>query len=135
LVRAEGQPRLVAADPDRGGRVLIGVDPAEQGVNLVEAVHQHQAWLEAQPEGRYFGAQELVTPLGTAFWSRGRWRADDGREIEEAIALVLHPDRTRIVRLGYRYPGGEDSSERVTELLELLGALEAPPEGGQPPTR
>lgn len=133
LARGDRAGLLLVTDPARGGRVLVGVQPPEEGVNLVEAIHEHQAWVEAQPEGRYFGAQELVTPLGTAFWTRGRWRGEDGREVEEAVALALHPDRTRIVRLGYRYPAADDSSARVTELLELLGSLEEIPSEAREP--
>ncbi len=132
LVRVDSGTELVPVEPSRGGRISLEVWSPDSGVNLIEAIRRHQDEIESRTQGSYFGAQELVTPLGTAFWSRGRWRTSDQEELEETIALALHPDRARILSLRYRYPAGDDSSDRVTELLELLASvegLEPPAEG------
>jgi len=56
-----------------GGVLWFTVGPEQDGVNLVAAVKAHQEHIEGLPEGDYKGAQELQGPLGTAFYSRGRF--------------------------------------------------------------
>ena len=70
-----------------------------------------------------FLGQELVSPLGTAFYSRGRFTLD-GEAVEEAKIFSLHPDGDRILTLRYRYPAGVDSSVRVQQLFDVLGTIE-----------
>lgn len=106
------------------GRVVVRVGPQETGVNLVAAVQQHQADVESRPDGTYHGARELEGPLGTAFYSRGGWVADDGTAMEETMVTAIHPSGDRRLDLVYTYPAGEDSSERVTALLGLLAEIE-----------
>jgi len=115
------------------GRVVISLLPAAAGLNLVEAVHRHQAAVSARPDGAYLGAQELTGPLGTAYWSRGRFTAD-GKPVEETVIFTLDPSGRRIVSIRYTYPAGGDSRERVRSLLDVLGEIEAIPPAGATPT-
>jgi hypothetical protein len=106
------------------GFVEMRVGPEETGVNLVAAVHAHQARIEGLPEGAYSGARELEGPLGTAFYSRGRFTTDDGA-VEETLLTVIHPSGGRRLDLVYTYPAGDDSGDRVTALIGLLAEVEA----------
>ncbi len=118
---------LTPVEKGRGGQLWVEVhEPAAGGVNLVEAVHAHQAQVEAKPSGKYVGARELVTPLGPAYWSRGRW-SQDGVTVEETRIFALHPDGRRMLVLAYVYPYGDDSGDRVRELVDVLAEVEAPP--------
>ena len=47
-----------------------------------------------------------------------------GTEIEETVIFALHPDADRIMTITYRYPAGVDSSVRVQQLFDVLGAVE-----------
>ncbi len=116
---------LGPSDADMEGTLRIGPAPGEAGTNLHEAVTAHRKEIEDRPGGSYLGAQELVGPLGTAYWSRGRYTRD-GRELEEAAAFTLDSTQTRIIRITYVYPAGDDSAERVQTLLGVLGQLEQP---------
>ncbi len=112
-----------------GGSVLFAVGPEETGINLVAAVKEHQARIESLPGGEYQGAQELQGPLGTAFYSRGRFQGDDGLE-EETVILSLHPSQSRLLEIIYDYPAGDDSAARVKELIGVLAEVEpTKPEG------
>lgn len=110
-------------DPAVGGDVVIATQPPEDGQNLVSAVAFHQAFIENQEDGDYQGGQELIGPLGTAFYSRGRFHLD-GKAVEETKIFTLHPDGDRILTLRYRYPAGVDSSVRVQQLFDLLATIE-----------
>ena len=110
-------------DPAVGGEVVIVALPPEEGQNLVSAVAFHEAFIENQEDGDYQGGQELVGPLGTAFYSRGRFTLD-GETVEETTIFSLHPDGDRILTLRYRYPAGVDSSVRVQQLFDLLATIE-----------
>lgn len=114
---------LVPADDSVGGRVTFSVGEEETGINLVAAVKRHQRMIEEQPESDYQGGQELVTPFGTAFYSRGRFLSGLD-EIEETVLLLKHPTASRLLTISYRYPAGADSSVRVEQLLDILGVLE-----------
>ncbi|NOZ77824.1 MAG: hypothetical protein GXP48_01335 [Acidobacteria bacterium] len=107
-----------------GGTIVIDELPKSAGLNLLDAVHGHQAAITARTGGKYLGAQELKGPLGTAFWSRGQYMSGRGR-VEETVIFTLSPDGTRIARLRYTYPAGNDSSARVKTLLDVLGEIEA----------
>lgn len=114
---------LSHTDPAVGGDIVIVALPPEDGQNLVSAVAFHQAFVENQEDGDYQGGQELVGPLGTAFYSRGRFTLE-GEAIEETKIFTLHPDGDRILTLRYRYPSGVDSSVRVQQLFDLLATVE-----------
>lgn len=110
-------------DPAIPGRVEFLVSSPEDGQNLISAMKFHQAFIENQEDGDYQGGQELVSQLGTAFYSRGRFVLD-GEATEETVVFSLHPDADRILRLRYRYPAGIDSSVRVEQLFEVLASVE-----------
>lgn len=109
--------------PERTGVMWVEAGEVSQfGIELDSAVWQDQESYDERPGGEYFGGQKLVSQLGEAYYSRGRFDGD-GREEEVAI-FALHPSENRLLTLHYRYPAGEDSAERLPELLELLGAIE-----------
>jgi hypothetical protein len=121
---AGGRPAVLeTADPADPGRILIEARPPEVGQNLPAAVAEHRSFIDQQDEGAYLGSQELVSPLGTAFTSRARYRID-GRETEETVVFALHPSGGRMITLTYRYPAGDDSATRVGRLLEVLESVE-----------
>jgi hypothetical protein len=117
------QIELAPADPSVEGRVWFEVGPVEEGLNLVAVVKGHQRRIEELPGADYKGGQELVTPLGTAFYSRGRYLAGM-TETEETVVFVRHPAEIRLLTVTYRYPAGVDSSVRVQQLLDLVGEVE-----------
>jgi hypothetical protein len=112
------------SDPAIGGQIDVLVSAPEEGQNLPQAVKFHEAFVRNQEQGDYQGGQELVSPLGTAFYSRGRFVLD-GESIEETVVFTLHPDADRMMRLRYRYPAGLDSSIRVQQLFDVLATVEA----------
>ena len=114
---------LAPADELTEGSLTFEVGPQQIGVNLVAAVQEHQAGIEAMPEGQYQGAQELSADFGVAFYSRGRFVAD-GAATEETIVVLIHPTGDRMLTLRYRYPAANDSAARVEELIEVLSYLE-----------
>jgi len=115
--------QLRPADENVGGVLWFAVSPEQIGINLVEAVKAHQERIEGLPEGDYKGAQELQGPLGTAFYSRGRF-VEDGAMVEETVIVTLHPSANRLLTISYRYPAGEDSPRRVEQLIEVLSNVE-----------
>jgi hypothetical protein len=116
---------LVPANPSVGGRVAFSVGPERDAINLVAVVKRHQQQIEEMPEAEYKGGQELVTPFGTAFYSRGRFLAGM-TETEETSIFLKHPFEQRVLTIGYRYPAGADSSIRVQQLLDILALIDAP---------
>lgn len=110
-----------------GSRAWIALsDVHAGGLNIVEAVKQELAAYDALPEGRSFGQTQLVAPIGLTYMTRGRFPGDNGT-VEELKALVAHPWGNRLLTVGYRYPAGDDTSERGGHLMELLGEIEALP--------
>lgn len=116
--------RLAPSAPEKKGELRVDLAPSELGSNLVAAIHAHQREIEARKGGKYLGARELSGPLGTAFYSRGRFRNDQDLETEETTVFTLHPRGKGILALAYDYPVGEDSSARVQNLLDLFAELE-----------
>ncbi len=124
VVKNQGDTlELAPSDPAVEGDVVFSLGPKGE-VNLVAAVKAHRRHIEEQPGGAYKGGQELVTPLGSAFYSRGRYRAGD-KEMEETVVVALDPGAQRILYMTCRYPAGADSSVRVQQLLDLFGEVEA----------
>jgi len=115
--------QLEPAGENVGGILWFAVGPEEAGVNLVEAVKTHQERIEGLPEGDYKGAQELQGPLGTAFYSRGRFVETEVTK-EETVLLTIHPSGNRLLTISYRYPAGKDSARRVEQLIDVLSYLE-----------
>ena len=114
---------LRPADETVRGLLRFGAGPEVEGVNLVVAVKEHQARIEGLPGGDYKGAQELQGPLGTAFYSRGRYLEGE-TETEETILVTIHPAGNRMLTITYRYPAGNDSAARVEQLIETLAFVE-----------
>lgn len=114
---------LAPADPGTEGTIIFANHPPEMGQNLPAEVKAHQVFIEDQPGADYLGGQELVSQLGTAFYSRGRYSLD-GTELEETAVFSLHPYADRIMTITYRYPAGDDSSIRVQHLFDLLAVVE-----------
>ncbi len=110
------------SDPAIGGTIVFVARPPEDGQNLPSAVKFHGAFIENQEDGEYQGGQELVSQLGTAFYSRGRFVLD-GESVEETMIFTLHPDADRMLTLRYRYPQGVDSSVRVQQLFDVLATV------------
>jgi hypothetical protein len=105
------------------GAMSFVVGPEEHAVNLVAAVQDHQAKIEALPDGEYMGAQELTGDAGVVFYSRGRF-LDDEATVEETVLFLIHPSDYRLLEIHYRYPAADDSASRVNQLIEVLSELE-----------
>lgn len=112
--------------------------PQMAGINLVDAVNQQKAAIEAHPDGRFFGQIQLMSQLGNAYSTRGRY-AGAGGETEEIRIFAVHPAGDRLLSLTYRYrpAGGETGSKARSEqamaalgLIEPLAAAAPPPESG-----
>jgi len=89
----------------------------ERGVNFVEEVKAFGRHAEEEAGGRFFGGNELVTQLGTAYTARVR--VDDGA-IEERRVFLFHPDGSeRLLTLTVRYPAGDDDRTRAWMQLSL----------------
>jgi len=114
---------LVPAAQDVEGRIVFGVLPPEAGQNIPAAVADHQASIAGRDGGSYQGSQELISPLGTTFYSRGRFTAD-GLPVEETVVFTLHPAGGRMMTITYTYPADEDSSVRVQQLLDVVAVVE-----------
>ncbi|MEL7061027.1 MAG: hypothetical protein AAGN46_13480, partial [Acidobacteriota bacterium] len=109
---------LRPSDATVEGELTISADAEEVGgVNLVAAQRAHKEEINAKPNGEYKGQSELMTQLGTAFSSRGRWDGADGRQMEESLLLALHPIGNRKLRASYVYPAGDDSAARLQDHL------------------
>ena len=115
--------QLKPAGENVEGVLWFAVGPEQAGVNLVEAVKAHQERIEGLPEGDYKGAQELQGPLGTAFYSRGRFLEREVVE-EETVILTIHPSGNRLLSISYRYPAGKDSAKRVEQVIDVLSYME-----------
>ncbi len=105
------------------GSIVFAVGREQPSVNLVAAVKNHQARIEAMPDGAYKGGQELTGDFGAAFYSRGRF-SEDGTTMEETVLFLIHPSANRLLEFRYLYPAGNDSAARVEQLISVLGQLE-----------
>ena len=118
------------------GRAWVEVGPPVEGaINLIEIISDERQAFEALPGGSFAGNGELVLPDGRpAYYSRGRFE-DEGALVEEFRVRSIHsvePDRVLLVF--YRYPAGEDSAQRLEDVLYLVGEIEglgAPPDAGE----
>lgn len=124
IVANDGDQLILSpADPAIEGRIIFANFAPEAGQNLPAEVKAHQIFIENQRDGGYLGGQELVSQLGTTFYSRGRY-LDDETEVEETVVFALHPYADRIMTITYRYPAGVDSSIRVQQLFDVLAVVE-----------
>jgi hypothetical protein len=128
---------LVPADGRPGTLRFEVAAPARGGVNLVQAVNDHKASIEARPDGEYRGQVELASPLGTAYASRGRYTGDGGKTVEELALFAVHPLGDRLLSLVYTYPTAGDTDARRDELIDVFGEVEGtatpPPAPSQAP--
>ena len=109
---------------ETGGTLAVTVGEPEYGLNLPALVKNRGDAFRARPGGEYNGSRELGTPFGPAYYSRGSYDTDHGRE-EQTWIFALHPaDGSRLLTLTYTYPPGEGQT-RVNELLSVLGEIEA----------
>ena len=117
---------LAPADPAVAGELTISAgEPQRSGINLVAAIEEHKAQLAERADGEFKGQRELGGPLGTAFYSRGRYTGDDGTAMEEIKIFVIHPWGDRRLNLDYVYPAGDDSAQRLQDqMFEVFGELE-----------
>ena len=114
---------LSVADPAIEGEILFANKPPEAGQNLPAELRFHEELIGELEGGDYLGARELTSQLGTTYYSRGRYLLDNTL-IEETTIFALHPYADRITTINYRYPAGDDSSERVQQLFEVLAVVE-----------
>lgn len=118
---------LVPAGGGATGTVSIAAGDPGIGENLVAAVNRHKAEILERPDGDYKGQAEYVTPLGTAFASRGRYSGEGGT-VEERAVFMVHPWGGRPLRVIYRYPAGDDTQARLDALMNgIVGELEGLP--------
>jgi hypothetical protein len=109
---------------ETGGELVFVVGEPELGLNLQAYFKSQGDAFRAQPGGEYNGSRELGTPFGPAYYTRGSYDTDRGRE-EQTWIFALHPaDSSRLLTLTYTYPPGEGQT-RVHELLSVLGEIEA----------
>ena len=106
------------------GRIWFELGPVtEGGVNLVEIVNSQKEQFLALPDGTFSGNRELLMTDGrSAYYSRGQF-SDAGQEVEELRISALHPTENRLLRVIYRYPQADDSSDRLTDLLLIVGEI------------
>jgi hypothetical protein len=120
----EGATLRLGTTHETGGAVEVTVGEPEYGLNLQAKVAERRAAFENAPGGEYKGSRELGTPFGPAYYSRGLYDTNDGRE-EQTWIFALHPaGDSRLLTLIYTYPPGEEQA-RVPELLGLVGEFEA----------
>ncbi len=123
LVRNDGGV-VVLEQTGHEGTITLARGTDDEDSNLVQAVKDHQATIEGRGGAKYMGVRELVTPLGTAYWSRGQY-TKDGKTLEETRIVTLHPSGKGILTLTSVYPAGADSSQRIQKLLAIVVGIEA----------
>ena len=118
--------RLAPTDPEDASVFWVEVGEASDfGIPITEIVTAQKELFEALPDGDFGGNNELMTLHGRAFYSRGRY-THEGAQVEETRVFQIHPTENRLITFHYRYPAGDDSAERVQQLLFWLGELEVP---------
>jgi hypothetical protein len=95
------------------------------GVNLVDAVNQQKQAVEARPGGQFFGQVQLMSQLGNAYSTRGRYTGEGGGEVEELRLFAVHPAGDRLLSLVYVYPAQPGGTQaRIEEAMAGLGLVE-----------
>lgn len=112
--------------------------PQVAGINLVEAVNQQKAAIEARPDGKFLGQVQLMSEvLGNAYSTRGRYTGPGGQEVEEVKLFAVHPSGDRLLSVTYLYRPTEGGSKaRLDQAMAGLGLIEplapeAMTEGGE----
>lgn len=112
--------------------------PQAAGVNLVAAVNDQKADMEARPGGHFEGQAELMSQIGRAYSTRGRYKVDDGSgdagaEREEIRVFAVHPNGDRLLWMTYRYrPTADNARARMNEAMAALGLIEPLPPPAPP---
>lgn len=124
IVTNDGEQLVLnPSDSSSAGEIHFANRAPEAGQNLPAEVKAHRVFIEGLEGGEYQGAQELVSQLGTTYYSRGRYLSD-GKRVEETTIFALHPYADRIMTITYLYPAGDDAGDRVQELFEILEIVE-----------
>jgi len=109
----------------------ITVGPPEpRGINLVAEAKGFGDGI-AREGGKFFGANQIVTPWGSGFAARVLVASG---QTEEIRVFLLHPaesDRLLVLSLAYPPGGPLVSRARMSQTLETIAAIE--PLGGTPP--
>lgn len=123
---ADGRVTLV---PQRGaGRIEFAMsDPVAGVVDPLGPARAVQDELARLPEGRFFGSQELRTPLGRAFTARGRFLVG-AETVEQVRVVAAHPWGDRFLTAVFTYPASDDTADRVQMLLAVFGEVEGLPQ-------
>jgi len=112
-----------AADDD--ARVFVEVGPLQpEGFDLNHWVEAQAAEFAAKPDGSFLGSRKLRTPIGDAFTARGRYASESG-ETEETRVLARHPGAPRLLIVRYVYRAGDDTEQRIVQLLDVFAQIEA----------
>lgn len=120
---AEGDVRLGPAT-----LVYAAEPPQQAGINLVEAVNQRKAELEARPNGRFYGQGELGSHLGRAYSTRGSYVDETGEAVEEVRIFAVHPSGDRLLHMTLAYaPVQGQGPARVQQAMAAFGWIEALP--------
>lgn len=128
-----GVLRLTSEGASAGDDVRLGpatlvyaAEPPQQaGVNLVEAVNERKAELEARPNGRFYGQAELGSHLGPAYSTRGSYVDEEGRPVEEVRLFAVHPGGDRLLHMTLAYdPVQGQGPARVEQAMEAFGWIE-----------
>lgn len=94
------------------------------GVNLVDAVNRQKADIEARPDGKFFGQVQLMSQLGNAYSTRGRYTDEAGEEVEETRIFAVHPAGDRLLWTTYRYrPTPGAAKERSEQAMAAFGLI------------
>lgn len=106
-------------------------EPQVAGVNLVDSVNQQKQAIEARPDGRFFGQVQLMSQLGNAYSTRGRFTGENGAEVEELRLFAIHPAGDRLLSVVYVYPAEPGGTQtRIEEAMAGLGLVEPLDTGG-----
>jgi hypothetical protein len=129
LVTNEGETLLLvrhATAEDAEATLTYEASPPQvAGVNLVEAVKQQKAAIEARPDGKFMGQAQLMSQFGNAYSTRGRYTGGAGEELEEIRLFAVHPAGDRLLSLTYRYrPTEGGTKERLEQAMTALGLVE-----------
>ncbi len=120
----QGSELVLAPADERSGRLWFEVgEPSEFGIDVVALANAQKDLFLAEPGGSFSGANKLIAHLGEAAYGRGQYDLD-GQRVEETRIFAIHPADNRQLVLSYRYPAGDDSSARVTELLDVMARIE-----------
>jgi hypothetical protein len=143
VARNEGTDLVLERSaPDDHGRLSVLVGPPQKaGVNLVDQVWKDKARIEALPDGKFEGQNELGgSDLGTVYTCRGRYTNNQGQAVEDYRALAVYPGANRLLTLDYEYPApapGTTPTARLQQLMEVLQQVEplGAPAGASAPGR